>query len=86
MKAVLRHPTLLLDLCELMRPLWAAAEARDEPALDADSTEDATEEEVNELHANRLGLEVERAMLCVIGTKRRRTSALAREMSTRTRR
>ena len=208
MKAVLRHPTLLLDLCELMRPLWAAAEARDEPAvrrkpmskeeleretarntaadltaaagaaepehgnagvaarakkaakkakqaaglrrgaarpvvlpsetaraqnaapaLDADSTEDATEEEVNELHANldaaglsvsdtlekyeervawmfvvmqqhfiytrqhelassgidqdyrkarameahRLGLEVERAMLCVIGTKRRRT-------------
>ena len=33
MKAVLRSPTLLLDLCELMRPLWAAAEAADDPKV-----------------------------------------------------
>jgi hypothetical protein len=33
MKAVLRHPKLLMELCELMRPLWAAAEAADEPAV-----------------------------------------------------
>eukprot|EP00966_Prymnesium_polylepis_P154887 3576805-Prymnesium_polylepis.1 len=33
MKAVLRHPKLLMELCELMRPLWAAAEAASEPAV-----------------------------------------------------
>mmetsp|Transcript_2210 Transcript_2210/g.5673 ORF Transcript_2210/g.5673 Transcript_2210/m.5673 type:complete len:129 (+) Transcript_2210:415-801(+) len=100
MKAVLRHPKLLMELCELMRPLWAAAEAADEPVLpscaeeqqqqdqsdapmDADTggTEndddnadaDATPEETAAFCENRLGLEVERAMLSVIGTKRRRT-------------
>ena len=33
MKALLRDPTLLVELCALMRPLWAAAEAADEPSV-----------------------------------------------------
>mmetsp|Transcript_8814 Transcript_8814/g.23339 ORF Transcript_8814/g.23339 Transcript_8814/m.23339 type:complete len:148 (+) Transcript_8814:377-820(+) len=142
MKSLLRSPRLLLDLCELMRPLYAAkpggagskaqqkaaaarkrlanlnragrnrpvampeaaaqpdaptphaaAEAPAEAAADDNGGAGATPEEAEELRArlaaagecladsrrqraleaSRLGLEVERAMLACIGTKRRRT-------------